>query len=258
MQLQKMLEELGLTSNEITVYMTLLNYGGASGAELQQLTEFEKSSLYKSLKSLIDQKLVSTTGSKRKQRFYPADHNAVINEFDKKIASIEAAKKTFAVFASKLEKYAAEAYKDDNVKIFTGDKAIYNYHKEFLAKKITMLRTIANSHVSHKIGSSYDEVKKVNEWFIPQRVASKISIRVLYGKNDKPDEYDVSNQSLLKECRSYPKDLNLPSTLTVGDTLVAFSTLKRGKFWGIVIKDKLIAQLLIAIYDTLWEHGTTK
>lgn len=258
MQLQKMLEELGLTSNEITVYMALLNYGGASGAELLQLTELEKSSLYKALNGLISQKFVTTTGSLRKQHFYPVSHNIVLMEFDKRIASIEQAKNTFSTFASKLEKYTAEAYKGDNVKIFTGEKAIYNHHKELLDKKITMLRTIASSQVSHKIGASYENVKKVNEWFIPQRVARNIAIRVLYGKDDEPDEFDVSNASLLKECRSYPKPLDLPSTLTVADNLVAFSTLKRGKFWGIVIKDKLIAQLLITIYDSLWEYGTTR
>ena len=55
----RVLERIGLSPNEIKVYLTLNKLGSAKAGKIAKIAEIDRSSCYHSLKSLIEKAIVS-------------------------------------------------------------------------------------------------------------------------------------------------------------------------------------------------------
>jgi sugar-specific transcriptional regulator TrmB len=254
MDLHKVLTSIGLSDNEIEVYILLLEEGTKSGNEIVTDLKLEKSSVYKALKSLSVQNLITSTGSVRSQKFSASSKESVLAVFKKRSDEITRAGTIFANVFSESEKYTSDKYVGDSIKVYSGLGAATRYHKALLGSNTTFLKTLASTQVQHNVVGSANYVE-VNSWFIDERVSKGIAVNVLFDSTSVPDEYDVTTPPLLKECRQLPLSLNLPSIMTIANGKVFFSTTKRNKFWGISIEDETIAILLNSIYDLMWAQA---
>lgn len=255
MNLNKSLEELGLTQNEITIFVYLLSSGIKTGNDIYKDNGLDKSSAYKAISQLLRRDLVITSGSQRNQKFQAVETEKVLKLFDEKKEEVEQSKNHFKNIIKDIEKYSADKYHNDNIKVFTGDNAYELYHKELLTGDVKLIRTISDSQKDHEFAGSQKLYGDMNSWFIPERVSKGIKIRVLFDKNSNPDETSKTNPKLLKEARKYNDELKLDSIMSTFGDRVGFSTTKNGNFWGIVIKDQLIVNLLNSLYDAIWSKS---
>lgn len=249
------LQQIGFTNNEISIYLYLLDNGPHKGRDLVAATKLEKSSVYKAISSLISQGVITSTGSTRNQVFFCTSIAEVLAKFDEKQHKLEQSKIAFQHIATELERSSAQVYKADAINVFKGSLGVTQYHKELLNHGATHLYTFASTQTQHTVIHSA-EYKKMNKWFVPERVSRNIHISVLFDAATMPDHFDVSNASLLKECRQLPYHISMPSVMTVSDYAVFFSTVKQSKFWGIEIKDPTISGLLKSMFSVLWSQGT--
>lgn len=59
MQIDKVLEKIGFSPNEIKVYLTLNDHGSTKAGKISKLAKIDRSSCYNSLKSLLEKGLIS-------------------------------------------------------------------------------------------------------------------------------------------------------------------------------------------------------
>ena len=71
MEVQKVLEKLGFSPNEIKVYLTLNDNGSNKAGRISKLAQIDRSSCYNSLKSLIEKGLVTYVISANRKVFRP-------------------------------------------------------------------------------------------------------------------------------------------------------------------------------------------
>jgi sugar-specific transcriptional regulator TrmB len=255
MNIKNSLEELGLSQNEITIYLYLLSKGESLGSQIYKENLIDKSAAYKAIAQLERRGLVVSLGESRNKLYKVTEKETIVELFEKKKQEIDQSKSSFLSAFSDIEKYSAEHYQNENVKIFVGDDAIERYHYELIRGDVSVIREIAASETAHLVAGDKKNLDKTMKWFIKERVSKKIAIRVMYDANAVPDEYDVSNESLYKECRRFAGTLTLTSMLTVFGDRVGFTTLKNGKYWALVIQDPLISALLASVYDSLWNQS---
>ncbi|PIY17208.1 hypothetical protein CO112_01350 [Candidatus Dojkabacteria bacterium CG_4_9_14_3_um_filter_150_Dojkabacteria_WS6_41_13] len=255
MQLKKSLEELGLTQNEITVYTYLVSKGESYGNQIYKDNSLDKSASYKAITALISKGFIVSSADSRNQLYKISPKEKIVSIFKQKKAEVENSKLSFLTALADVEQYSADHYHDENVQVFTGADAIDRYHRELIKGDVTLIRDLAASSIALAVAGDKKQLDKTMSWFIKERVSRGIQIRVMYDKESTPDEYDVSNVSLLKECRRYQKILNHQSMFSTFGDRVGFTTLKNGKYWALVIKDPLIVGLLNSIYDAMWEES---
>ncbi|KKR05796.1 MAG: hypothetical protein UT34_C0002G0303 [candidate division WS6 bacterium GW2011_GWF2_39_15] len=255
MEINKSLEELGLSQIEIAIYLYLLSKGESLGSQIYKENLLDKSSAYKAIAQLERRGLVISSGDSRNQIYKVAPKEQILDLFENRKQGIEQSKTLFINAFADIEKYSAQHYQNENVQIFTGQDAHDRYHETILKGKFDLIRTIAASDTAQKAAGNKKLLDKTNTWFIKERVARNILIRVLYDKDTVPDKYDTSNPKLLKECRRYSERLNLSSMMSTFGDRVGFATIKNGKFWSLIIKDQLIVDLLNSIYDSMWNKS---
>jgi sugar-specific transcriptional regulator TrmB len=255
MEINKSLEKLGLTQNEITVYLYLLSNGESQGNQLYKSNLLDKSATYKAIAQLLSRSLIITSGDSRNQIYKIAPKEQVLSLFEQEKKAIEESQSLFSKAFTDLEKYSAEHYQSENVQVFTGENAFESYHKEILRGDIEVFKTLTTSETEHTLAGGKHIVDKTNNWFIKARVSKGIAVHVLYDLVAIPDEYDISDSSKLKECRRYPCKMSLPAKLMIFGERVGFSTIKNGKFWALIINDKLIATMLTSVYDSMWSQS---
>lgn len=256
MEIKKSLEKIGLTTNEITIYTYLLANGSSLGSKIHKETLIEKTASYKALAQLQRRGLVNAIGDSRNQLFQVTDKETAIKYFNEQEKELKKSKSDFLTAFDQIEKSSANYYQSENIKIFTGEDAYIYYHKEILkGSGVKQIRTLASTEVEHMLADGKEKVKNLNKWFIPERLRKNISIQVLYDKNTKPDEFDLSDKKLLKECRKYDQTMNLPSGMSIFGDRVGFNSIKNGKYWAVIINDAKIATLLDSMYDVIWNQS---
>ncbi len=256
MDINTTLAQLGLTKNESDIYLHLLKKGQYSGASAYKELNLDKSSFYRSLNRLQAMNLVRIEGEKRNQKFFVEPVAQLVKIQQQKLSELEAAGQSLTNLAKELEAYASKSFLKNNIQIFEGANAYYEFMEQKLIGKIDIVRdiTVGQSNLNSFAGSQAKYDKYVKD-YIKRRVAKGIKIRMLVDDSIKPSKLQISNAKDLKEGRHYNGKLNIDCFLNVFGDRTGFMTEKAGKFWGIIIKDNLIAGLMAAMFDAIWQQS---
>ena len=80
----KILEEAGLTKNEITIYKALLEFGPSTAGPLTKKSGVHRSRVYESLNRLVDKGLVSYKIQSNRKYFQAQNPEEIIDFIDEK------------------------------------------------------------------------------------------------------------------------------------------------------------------------------
>jgi len=256
MDIIQALEKLNITKNEAEIYLHLLKTGRFSGAETYKQLNMDKSSFYRSIKNLAKIKLVRIEGERRNQKFYPASVSKLKEIQKEKIEEIKSIENNLDNLMKELEDYSSRSFMKNNIQIFEGENAYFEFMEQKLKGNVKLIRDITISKKS--LYSFAGSKKKYDEYvssFIKKRVEKGIKINMLLDKTIKSGKWMRSFPKDLKEVRQFKGKLNVDCFLNVFGDKIGFMTEKAGKFWGIIIKDKLISDLLAKMFDGLWEQS---
>jgi sugar-specific transcriptional regulator TrmB len=253
MNINQALEQLGLTANEAKVYLYLVESRFASGNQIHQELDMDKSSFYRAIKILSEKGLVRSEGVVRNQTFFPAKASFLKEIITEQRRKLNSANQSLKSFIKEVENYSQRNYLNSNIKIYTGDDAYYQFMEQVLQSKAELFRDLtSNKNFLHQSAGSQKKYQKYMQSFIPRRVEKGMKIRLLMDNTVERDDHDYTNPATLKEVRIFPHKLDLNCFLhTFGDTF-GFMTQKANNFWGILVKDKMITSLLNSMYDQLW------
>ena len=250
------LEKLGLTKNESEIYLHLLSKGRYSTSEAYIELNLDKSSFYRSLGNLSKLGLVRITGEKRNQKFFPAPVSKLKKIQQDKLNEIESVGIHLNNLIEEINSNASKSYLKNNIQIFQGEEAYFEFMEQKLKRGVNLIRDITiGSDKLYAFAGSKKKYDKYVKYFIDERVKKNIKINMILDKSVSPIYSQISDELNLKEVRRYPKKLNINCFLNVFADKVGFMTIKAGKFWGLIIEDKLVSNLTAALFDAVCEQS---
>lgn len=83
------LKELGLTDNEIRVYLILLEYGILNPTKVAEKTGLHRSYVYDTLERLLDRGIINTVLVNNKKHYQPVDPKALREIFELKLRQLD-------------------------------------------------------------------------------------------------------------------------------------------------------------------------
>ncbi len=244
------LQQIGLTELESKVYLFVLKHGPCSATQVYKELKHDKSSTYRILEELVSKKLLISLGETYGQQFMVSD----IHELDAKIQEqkkgLKVAENTISGLITELSTNSAENYKNHNITIYEGPDSYVKLMEKRLEIGVSLIKEIGNASILPQVNKNYWQYV---DGFIKRRIKSNIQLRALVPKTDATQKYEQTNPKLLKEVRYLPASFKVNATITIAGEYTLIDNKYQDRMLGIIIKDKLVTELINSMFDFIWE-----
>lgn len=255
--LHAIVSTLGLSGSESEIFEHLLEYGDIKAVELRKNLHLDRAPFYRSLSILESKNLIVVTGTLRKQIVSLQNLDSLTAMLSQKKSELELAQKSLSTFKASMEELRDNRYHQDNVEIFSGKNAFVDSMFSVLKGGGKIFRDITpDSATIYEMAGGKDKYLDFFKTFKPLRVKQKIQIKILFDNKAKTiDELSATNATDLKESRKYDGNLKLDCYLNTCGSRSLFYTKDQSGYWGIVLKDPLITNLLNSMFDVIWNQS---
>ena len=245
------LKELGLTEGEIKTYLALLKIGQNSTGPIAKESQVSRSKLYSILDKLEKKGMVSHVEKNGVIYFQAAEPTKINDYILKKQQSLNKLETDFQTFLPKLELYAKQTKKEQNVSIYQGLKGITTVHEHTYLKlkkgeTYYYLGIPKNQPQIHHLFWKRDHKRREEEG---------INCQLLFN-TDAPKKI-LKNRNSYKGCdaRYMPTDIKTPSYFLIYKDTVAITVPSENPI-AIEITSQEIADAFKAYFDAFWKGST--
>lgn len=201
--LEQQLQNLGLSKNETTVYLSLFELGKSKAGQIIEHTGLHRNLVYTALENLIRQGLIAKVIAGNVAIFEANSPSAILN-------AIEEKKSLAQEVIEQLKKKQTETPRDIN--IYDGIEGIKKTREN-------ILREIKNNESYYVMGVSYSNSSpNLSEYFskFNKNIINKgADLKVLVDRNDKEDIISKRALTLNKNARYLPFNINSPMWLAL-------------------------------------------
>jgi len=230
----KELEELGLSENEITIYLTLLKIGRTTANTVAKISGMKRSTTYDNLQLLISRGIASTSLSDSVSYYVGVDPQKLIHILEDKVRRVRD-------IVPELEKLRKTVLTTGGVTYFEGKKGV-----------LTVLNDVLDTAETHfyYIGSrkmAKIPLKHYPDNFARRRVESKITLHGILAQEDEEDTFvsDVDGEAYSEI--AYKKKLNGSQAIMFAyKDKISFITNREDPV-GVIIENKEIAHFMKSI-----------
>jgi HTH-type transcriptional regulator, sugar sensing transcriptional regulator len=242
MEHEKLLKQLGFSTNESKVYIAALECGLSSAAEIAEKAGLQRTTTYSVLKLLVEKGLVGKSEYHSKDRFLAQPPDRLVTLADELRHRIKAALPEFEAIHNHSEK-------KPKIVFYEGDHAIQNVYDDTLREK------------PHEIlewnTNEYFERFPKDHAYIAKRMELGIKARRMAGAGSawhtKHRQYDRSE---LAETLIIPKDRFWPNIeVNIYGNKVAIMNYAENN--SVIIESKAIADAMRQVYELSWVGGKT-
>ncbi|HJX51118.1 hypothetical protein A3K73_04785 [Candidatus Pacearchaeota archaeon RBG_13_36_9] len=234
MELNKLLQKLGLEEKEAKVYLALLPLGEATATLIAEKTNLDRTLIYQLANKLIEKGLVSYIIKNNVRYFSAASPKKILENLKEKQKEIEKAMPEMLELVSTKE----EATK---VEIYKGKEGLK-----------TMLNDIIRTKRDYLVFGEegrFQEVLPIDvHQFLMQLVKNKIHEKVLVREDWRGKVIKSKNS----EFRYLPKKMLSPSTTVIYGNKVAI-IVWTPPFHAILIENKEVAESYKVYFEALWK-----
>ncbi len=240
---EKMLNKLGFSKNEITIYLALFDLGKCKAGELIDYTKLHRNLVYTALDEFVKRELVTKTEANGVATFVANDPNRLIEEIDQK-------RELAQQLAEEIKKKQEETPRE--VTIYEGLEGLKRATKRTLSapEGETVYVFGAAPH------STLPDLSVRWRQYDKSRIQRGIHFKGLYGRTTAKDILDDKNLLPLTEAKYMPQGIEVPmwfnvcgdisSIVAVDDSPLAFN-----------IKSKTIADGLKKYFEYLWNQDVS-
>lgn len=240
MTLNDQLTQIGLTNNEVCVYLALLKTGPASVLAISRETGLNRPLLYRNLGLMIEKNVIRTTFLKRRKQYVAVPPRQLLQ-------FIRAKETALKDILPELEALAVNAAEKPRVLYFEGRAQLQELlktqnkdrHKEILAY-------FPSKFMIQLLG------KKELETVINERIRNGIKVKILRTPTaEKEYEGSELRDEALREVRHIPEDQKLAMGLVIFDNTVnLFSSIDEN--FGVQIESPAYASLVRFFFNSVW------
>lgn len=234
------LKEIGLTENEIQIYITLLKLGTSTPAQIAEKTGFSRSYVYDALQRLLEKEIINSIYIKNKKNFQATNPKHLQELIKSKLEKIE-------LVIPQLLEFIKPLKEEIHVELHKG-KYVYK----------TLLRDITSSIKNNDeiliYGINDEILSKLDSHYLTYL---KIYFNTLQKKNIKEKVIVKENTKILKEAKTTLYKF-LPEKI-IGNTAFEVYNNKVAIFlWGIpnyliLIENKKVAESYRNQFELLWK-----
>lgn len=242
---KRILEEIGLSSGEIKVYLALLKLGLARKSELANQAGVSSSKIYEICSKLQHKGIVGVILKDNKKHFQAMPPARLLDFFREKTSRLEQQQKELEKTIPFLEQY--QNTKQNTAVLYEGIKAIKNFY-------LNILNELKSGEEYDVIGVNYGDniagIKEFFENFHRQREEKGIHVKMLVNHDAKSD--------LVKSIKKHAEIRYLPQYL-MNNTIILFYKNKSFIFFlakdavGLLIENKEITAGFKSYFDAFWK-----
>lgn len=238
------LEELNLTSNEASVYLSLMEIGQTSAGEIIKKTNFHRSVVYETLEKLIDKKLVTKLVKNKISYFQSSDPERLIQ----RIKSQEEIAHNLVPFLKEISKQ-----KLPEITVYEGVKS----YQQFWLDSVQNMKRGSVDYVAGSIGGPWMEhMGALSKQYF--KIAQKRNISwkmVVFDVLDYEQTFLNNYPDFNWECRLIDKYVSKEGNFNIlGDDSVILHSATEPMI--IEIKNSSLVKVFRNLFDVLWEVGS--
>lgn len=249
--LEENLRNAGLSQKEACIYLAGLKAGPVLASYLAYKTGINRPSVYDSLKSLIKKGLVSTYGSKYKQRFIMEDPKNLDRYLERKKKDVDRMKKYLDMAIPEVNSLINEKNFVPKIKFIEGIEGIENALLNSLdCKSKEILAVIATKELFDSLGNDF--IKK----YVKDRVSKNKKTKTIRLKTQeaKLDTFFDRHSEQLRELKITSDNVYFSESFFIYDDTVFYISSKKENF-GLIIESQEHAEMMKNIFAIMWNAG---
>lgn len=241
MTIQQTLEKIGLTTNEVKVYLALIDLGTTLAGGIAKKAKLHRRQTYDALHRLIGKGLVSYTVKVGKKHFRPVDPERIMEIAKEREREIN------SVLPEIIEKFKKTESKI-HAEIYEGTEGLKSV-MELILKERKEWFTIGSTGKGPVVLPFY------LEQFAKKRVKLGINRRVLLvDTKEGRAYYRILKKQGLVQIKFLPKEIQQPQTIWVFDNKVAIILVSLEYPTVFLIDNKEIADSYKEYFNLLWKR----
>jgi sugar-specific transcriptional regulator TrmB len=239
--LREALQELGLSENEISIYLALNKIGKTSTTKISQVAGIKRSTTFDNLQSLSQKGLVVSQKVNLTTYYEASSPNTLLTHIEEKRAKIKSV-------IPELEKLRSIVPNDSELTSYEGKKGVISVLHDMISVKKDVLMIGSRA----KTMDLYD-FHAYN--FILKRVDAGILFSILYSEEDRKTTSAFSKKIRDKTKIKYIKGLEKSAVdIFIYGNNVSFITLGSVPS-GVIIRNAFIASQQKLVFELLWKNA---
>ena len=249
MMIETVLTNLGLSSEEIDVYRSLLEHGPQTAAQLGKTTKVKRTYVYRVVSGIVAKGLVTQTKKDRAILFSPNSPDLLLDLAQTKKQVLEQTQETLEnILPSLKEKYRLVESKPV-ITYFEGVEGIKKVFKNIYRPKQEPVYGCVDLEKADEAVPGY-----IINTLIPLRIKNKVFAKSLIAKSAQAEsvarqDQETLRESILLEKKTHP----LPAEIDVYEDKIALLSFAKGQFVGVLIQNQDIATSLKSIFKLAFE-----
>ncbi len=244
---QKLLEDIGLTKGEITVYLTLLKLGETTTGKIIKQAQISSGKIYEILDKLIQKGLVSFILKDKTKYFSACSPQRIVDYVDEKERKLHEEKEQLQKELPYLLSLQKEGIKSSETRLFKGFKGFKTAIYEALDQLTSKDEVIGMGILSTK-GKQYNRMWQ--HWH-KERIKRKIRCRVLFSDR-KTNYYQLFTKMKFTQVKVL-QGITPAAIDVMGDRALILTHGKEPSV--LVIDNKEIAQSFTTFFESLWGNA---
>ncbi len=244
--IESILQEVGLTKNEIKVYLALLDLGESKTGEILHKSGLNSGKIYEILDSLKRRGLVSVVIRNNVQYFSPAEPQRLFDYLEEERTKLKEKQEDFRKIIPDIMKKINSRKQDAKVEVYYGFQGM----KTAYSKEIPRYKKGAISYI-FGVTAYKNYEKKVNDFFsnsiMPKREAAKVEARRIFSEDSRNEKGYYQ-----KGAKTKYLPYSSPVSINVMGDLITIGIITEEPL-VISIESAEVAKSFIQQFDFLWE-----
>lgn len=243
------LSKLGLTPDEVAVYLELLEKGEGTPLSISRLTGINRTKVYRLIEQMEKDKLVVQEIRDKTTMVSPAPIERVEELLKQKQGTVAELSKNWTEVATMLSQMQVSRQAETKVRYYKGKSGIEQMVWNVLKAKNEIVGYTFRD-LSHFVGA------KFMDNFVEEFKRRNLKMRDIYGDEylgSQPIDNDWGGKI---ESRYLPgKVLAIPHQMDIYDDIVTFYSWNEGEVWGTEIYNPKVAKMQRQLFELAWEKA---
>lgn len=246
MTVETILEEIGLTKNEIKIYLALLKLGSTSTGAILKETKAHASKVYDGLERLADKGLVSHVIIANTKHFKAVSPDRWIDFLDDKRKRIQRQEEEMKKYIPELKALQEMGVDDTDAEVFRGWKGMETVFNEGI-------KAMGKGDVWHVLGAYVGEDRERTDAFIQRTIMKceqkKMKWKVIYNESAR-NTFKYEQKSLITENRFLNQET--PATINIYKDVIFIALWIKNPI-AFRVRNQKVADSFRLYFDFMWK-----
>ncbi|QFR39698.1 hypothetical protein A9Q91_05810 [Candidatus Gracilibacteria bacterium 28_42_T64] len=248
-KIKKVLEKVGLSQNEINVYLTSLSIGQSTASIIGQKIGLNRSTARYTCQSLVSKRIMSMIPKKDYYLFSAEDPEKLLSILNKEYSLIDNKVRDLQQIMGDLKGLINPQASIPKVKYYQGVDGVIELLEDTLEEGKEIYGAIKiDNNMNPKIK------KYIKDTYIPLRKSSNFNSYGLFNDNDETKSYKKLDKEINRFSMLVPEEFfPFPASFHIYGNKVSFYSFYENEITGIIIENQHIHDTQLSMFKLGWE-----